>query len=694
MLQIMMKGAKYLVNFTRLYTKKSENQDTKSIVQLVSESVSRLVTLWISNKNDSNKIYKELKGYYKDINIWIIAYKKLAMNKGALTKGPIAETIDGITLKRIEEIKESVLNKTFKWEGVRKIEIPKPGKSTLRPLGIPAFKDKLVQEVLRIILEPIFESSFSDKSHGFRPGRSCHTALRMISRDFKSCIWYIEGDIKKCFDNIDHKLLMEEIRKKVKDKLVLDLIKEGLKAKIYYNNTSTTPTEGTPQGGILSPLLANIMLNKVDQWIENEIKSFDKGDSPKKNKEWTAIQRYADKRKAEGKDVGKLLRNIPRTDPFDDSYKRMRFIRYADDFLIGIRGPMKDAVEFRTKLQDFLKKELNLELSLEKTKITHISEGVKFLGHVLWRKYVFVKSLQSTGKERKRKITILAIDGDKKKLIKKLMDKKLCHMVDNNIIQSLPIFSLIRLPQSEINDKLNQILRGMNEWFKYAGNRRRMISLVAYILRYAAAKTYAAKYKLSSIAQVFKKGRNDLSRALISKKVPLGVTDQLKEKWFKSVNGISYKSEIKGIMFDKYYKIPHPIKIGLSDKWVPEHITLLNKIEELNKEGKPSINKYNSQFLSYLLSESNPDNLINLLSRRLARGIAALNAPCSLCGATEKVEIHHVRKVSEIQAKTAKERYIKSLNIKQIPLCESCHLDIHKGDWKNKPISPKDLSKK
>lgn len=216
----------------------------------------KLVKLWLINLNNKDKIYYDLTGFIKDINIWINAYMKIAKNKGGLTPGPDNETLDGMTLKQLENLKELICKGKYQWKGSKRILIPKPGKIDKRPLSIPATSDKIVQEVLRSILEPIFEFSFSDKSHGFRRGRSCHTALSMIDRDFKSAKWFIEGDLKKYFDTINHKILMSKIKIKIKDKNILKLIESGLKIKIFSPEGPKKVTKlnlGLPQGGILSP---------------------------------------------------------------------------------------------------------------------------------------------------------------------------------------------------------------------------------------------------------------------------------------------------------------------------------------------------------------------------------------------------------------------------------------------------------
>ena len=189
----------------------------------------------------------------------------------------------------------------------------------------------------------------------------------------------------------------------------------------------------------------------------------------------------------------------------------MEYIRYADDFLIAIRGPHKDAVRIKHDLAVFLKTRLKLELNLEKTHITHISKGVGFLGHVISKRQVYTYQRYGINKQyKKRRMMILTVDADMNKQRQKLLAQKYI----NARGRALPCFGLLVCPQSEANMRINSVLRGLSNWFEYAGNRKRALAWIAYVLRYSLAKMYAAKYKLGTMAQVFKRGGNDLSKPL------------------------------------------------------------------------------------------------------------------------------------------------------------------------------------
>jgi group II intron reverse transcriptase/maturase len=422
--------------------------------------------------------------------------------------------------------------------------IPKKGKpEKFRPLGIPSINDRLVQEVIRSIIEPIYEMNFSNLSHRFTPNRGCHTALKWMNTNMKDSIWFIVGDIKSYFPSIDHKILMRILERRIQDPTILRLIRSGLKAKVFQTDQIYyIPEVGTPQGGILSPLLSNIYLNELDLFIETICKQYQgdvKPSNRKKNPIANKLLRYGNK--------SQFYRlRLPSRTPYEIGYRNCKYIRYADDFVIGILGPRHLAVEIREKVKDYLKQELNVELSLDKTKITHITEGIEFLGYIFSRRQLFIKQ-SFAGHIVTRKMTIPTLDVNMKRVIARLYEAKFCAGNGNPI----PAFRFLRLPQSEVNTKVNYILRGLSEWWSIAGNRRQAIARVAYIIRYSIAKVYAAKFKLRTMAAVLKIGGNDLSK-------PIGVRA-------KSVIGTDeidtpqgHKQKLAGIIFDRYHKIPKP----------------------------------------------------------------------------------------------------------------------------------------
>jgi group II intron reverse transcriptase/maturase len=271
------------------------------------------------------------------------------------------------------------------------VEIPK-GNGETRPLGIPTLDDRIVQETLRTILEAIFEPTFNNNSHGFRPGRGCHTALKQINTRFKAANWYIEGDIQKYFDTINHNILLNLLRRKVQDTLILNLIESALKADVIFRGRELERVSGTPQGGILSPLLSNIYLHELDEFMEGIMKEFQgTKKTPRQNpinRKYMAKARERDPKKA---------RQYPAAYPFDRDYIHVRYVRYADDFLIGVTGPRDLAETIKKRVEEFLKGKLGLTLSPEKTLITSIANGIPFLGYIVGRRTTMFKQRVGRG---------------------------------------------------------------------------------------------------------------------------------------------------------------------------------------------------------------------------------------------------------------------------------------------------------
>jgi group II intron reverse transcriptase/maturase len=203
-------------------------------------------------------------------NLYLRAYAKLYPNKGALTKGSTDETVDGMSLAKIDRLIADIRHRRFRWTPVRRVYIPKKG-GKQRPLGVTSWRDKLLQEVIRSILEAYYEPQFSDHSHGFRPGRGCHTALHTIQRTWTGTRWFIEGDLAQFFDTISHDKLMEILSEQVHDPRFLRLMRELLNAGYLEDWKYHRTLSGTPQGAIVSPILSNIYLNRFDRYVEQEL---------------------------------------------------------------------------------------------------------------------------------------------------------------------------------------------------------------------------------------------------------------------------------------------------------------------------------------------------------------------------------------------------------------------------------------
>ncbi|GAE92247.1 DNA polymerase [Gracilibacillus boraciitolerans JCM 21714] len=356
----------------------------------------------IEKKSDSDKHYKFDRLYRNLFNpdFYFGAYGKMYAKEGNMTKGTDEKTIDGFGLKRVNEVIELIKEEKYHFQPVRRVNIPKKDGSK-RPLGIPSFYDKVVQEISRSIIEAIYEPRFSKNSHGFRPKRSCHTALKQIKREWTGVKWVIEGDIKGFFDNIDHEILLEILNEQIHDGRFLELIKRMLKAGYVENWVYHKTYTGTPQGGIISPILANIYLNKLDEFVEQVL--IPKYETNKKKRQMNpSYNRINGKMVRLSKKIEVLpsdsppqrkelieeykaleieRRNHKVVNEMDSEFIRVKYVRYADDFVIGVIGSKELTEQIKQEVAEFLTNKLKLTLSEEKTLITNFKKPVKFLGY-------------------------------------------------------------------------------------------------------------------------------------------------------------------------------------------------------------------------------------------------------------------------------------------------------------------------
>lgn len=267
---------------------------------------------------------------------YLRAYARLYKNDGALTPGSTEETVDGMTLAKIGTIIDDLRHERYRWTPVRRIYIPKKS-GKLRPLGLPTWSDKLLQEVMRSILEAYYEPQFSDRSHGFRPNRGCHTALDTLKHTWNGTRWFIEGDIAQCFDRLDHQILLSILGEKLHDDRFLRLIQTLLQAGYLEDWRYHTTLSGSPQGGVISPILSNVYLDKLDTFVEQVLlPAYNCGEKRRINSPYRSIQKRLHWHRQQGnRTEAKLLRQelqqLPSRDPDDPSYRRLRYLRYADD---------------------------------------------------------------------------------------------------------------------------------------------------------------------------------------------------------------------------------------------------------------------------------------------------------------------------------------------------------------------------
>ncbi len=330
-----------------------------------------------------NELYRQL----FNPSLYLMAYGRIYSNQGAMTPGADGETADGMSTARIGRIIDAVRYERYRFKPAKRAYIPKKNGGR-RPLGLPSWSDKLVGEVIRLLLEAYYEPRFSDDSHGFRPRRGCHTALHEVADHWTGTTWFVEGDISDCFGSLDHDVMLATLAEKINDNRFLRLIKQMLKAGYLEDWVWNATLSGAPQGGVVSPVLSNIYLDRVDTFVETAlIPQYTRGAHRRKNREYQRVQNAlrrarATNDRAQARAQRKQRRGMPSLDPQDPGYRRLRYSRYADDILLGFTGPKAEAEEIKNRLATFLREELKLELSEEKTLITHArTQAATYLGY-------------------------------------------------------------------------------------------------------------------------------------------------------------------------------------------------------------------------------------------------------------------------------------------------------------------------
>jgi group II intron reverse transcriptase/maturase len=319
--------------------------------------------------------------------LYLLAYGRIYANKGAMTPGANTETVDGMSLGKIGRIIDALRHERYRFTPTRRFYIPKRN-GKRRPLGLPSWSDKLVGEVVRLLLEAYYEPRFSDRSHGFRPKRGCHTALREVANTWTGTTWFIESDIANCFGELDHMVMLETLGEKISDNRFLRLMRNMLQAGYLEDWVWTATLSGVPQGGVVSPILSNIYLHRLDVFVEKVlIPEYTRGKIRKRNPEYRRVNNAIAQGRLRGDRAGvrelrRRQHGLPSGDPNDPGYRRLHYARYADDALLGFTGPKAEAEEIKQRLAAFLRDNLKLELSEEKTLITHARTGAaKFLGY-------------------------------------------------------------------------------------------------------------------------------------------------------------------------------------------------------------------------------------------------------------------------------------------------------------------------
>ena len=552
--------------------------------------------------------------------MYLRSYAKLYPNDGAMTPGMTEETVDGWSMEKVAAIIVAIRDERWQWTPVKRVLIDKP-KGGKRPLGLPVWSDKVVQDIIRSILEAYYEPQFSKHSHGFRPKRGCHTALKEIDEVWQGTKWFIEGDIKGCFDHIDHTLLMNILRENIHDNRFLRLIEGALKAG-YCEEWKYHPSlSGSPQGGIVSPILSNIYIDRLDRFVQDTvIPEYTRGTRRKEGEEYRRLHSLSTYYRNTGRieraeELRKAMQQYPSVDPNDEEYRRLRYVRYADDFLLGYAGTLAEATEIKEKIAAFLRTQLNLTLSADKTLITHASTGrARFLGYEIGTMYCQTKF----DKLRKRAVNgkiglYIPEDVLQKKRQRYLRDGKVHHRTE-----------LMNDSEYDIIIRYQAEYRGLVQYYTLAQNRCRL-GYVGFTMETSLLKTLASK------------GRTTFAKTL---------------KRLKSTT-----------------QSPHGPRTCL-------------KLTIERAGQRPLVAIFGGLSLRRKQTAIKDQVLMPYIRRRSEIVERLLNNTCEVCGSKEHIQMHHVRHLADLNKKGRREKplWMKIMiarKRKSIPLCKRCHDDVH-----------------
>ena len=556
--------------------------------------------------------------------LYLRAYGRNSRNPGAMTAGTTEETVDGMSREKINAVIAALRYERYRWTPVRRVNIPKKNGKT-RPLGIPTWSDKLLQEVMRSLLEAYYEPQFSTHSYGFRPERGCHTALSHIQKGWIGTRWFIEGDIKGCFDSIDHEVLLAILLERIHDNRFLRLVKGLLKAGYCEQWKYQATLSGTPQGGIISPLLSNIYLDKFDKFVEQALlPKYTRGNSGKLNRDYQLLLHRRKRRRASGKGeeakaLLKQMRKLTSVDPNDPNFRRLRYCRYADDFLLGFDGPKAEAEQIKAELKTFLREDIRLELSEEKTLITHArTESCLFLGYeinAMWNSSRIRNNARSLAGAIGIRIPAAFIEKKCRRFMKGGKTIHRCELANDS--------------NYDIIVRYQQEYRGYVEYYAMAGNLS-WLNRLHWVIRDSLLKTLANKHK-STKRQIVRQYNHTVM-------TPAGPRKCLQ------------------VSIPREGKAPLIARFG--------GISLRRRKEAILKEPTETA-RYN--WLS----------TTELVQRLLADR-------CEVCSSERNVEVHHVRKLSDLKMKGRKEKplhiqIMAARRRKTLVLCRKCHDDLHAG---------------
>jgi group II intron reverse transcriptase/maturase len=556
-------------------------------------------------------------------NLYRTAYGKLYQNQGAMTRGITDETVDGMSLEKIDLIIDLLRTEQYRWKPVRRVQIAK-GNGKKRRLGLPTWSDKLVQEVIRLILQAYYEPQFNHRSHGFRPKRGCHTALAEIQRIWTGTRWFIEGDIQSCFDSMDQTILLRILSKQIHDNRFLQLIRRLLKAGYLLEWTFHGSLSGVPQGSIVSPLLSNIYLHEFDQYVTTIlIPAYTRGERRRTNPDYRRVcnrLRSFKGKKGHGAQVRalrKAQRLMSSKDPYDPDYRRLWYVRYADDMLLGYIGTKQEANAIKEQIKYWLRENLRLTLSQDKTLITHaIGKPARFLGYEIINQQCHTKC--TAGKR--------SINGRIALRVPAAVIAKKCQPY---LRLGKPIHRPERLGNSDysIISSYQQEYRGIVQYYLLATNVCHLDTL-HWVMKVSLLKTLAAKHRISVKAAAARyQATTVTSDGTTRKCLSVEVEREGKQPLVARFGGIPLKRQPMARLDD------HPYV----------------------SKGKPT---------------------------ELEKRVCAQE--CEVCGSTRQIEVHHIRKLADLNGKDGKQvpawkKHMIGRQRKTLILCRECHMKVHGG---------------
>lgn len=595
------------------------------------QGLERLSVVRELSRNKPEWKHQELFRILRKEDIWVAAYENIKGNKGALTAGVTKATLDGTGLARLQKIQSEVLTERYRFQPVKQTWIPKPnGKQ--RPLGIPTPNDKLVQEVIRMVLEAIYEPIFDERSFGFRSGRGVHDALEYVEKQFRWVDWVITGDIRNAYPTIDHSKLCEILRERIEDERFMNLIRKSLKCGVHDHPITRYSKLGVPQGSVVSPILANIYFHELDQWVTQKANEVYAEKSPKRHPEYKRLeyqirklsqqvdqtQRNSTERDLLIREIKSLIQKRNQTPSLLDPGIELRYLRYADDWMIGIRGPYQLAEQVKDEVGKFLRDHLLQELDPVKTEIVNLRAGkITFLGYEIFlpRHMKLTKYRKEQGKQTiRRSVPQLRFHLPIEKVTKRLQERGYITYL-NHKVRPISKGSYTPLEDAVIVNHFRSVWLGILNFYSGSTNRSHL-QYIHYLLHMSCAMTLAHRHRSTS-SKIFKKHGKRLE-----------IRDP-KGDHTKIIASFPYHTSWK--VTDR--------------KW------------QMAKTFKDPFTVYAS---------------------RVSR--TRLNKPCCICQSRKKVEMHHVKHVRKQGHRYAGfQAEMALLNRKQVPLCRQCHIGVHQG---------------